>query len=211
MSGVADFSQRPEGDEWEDLSGKKWKKVNGVKVAVNKKATLIYEKRCTICRRDTRWGDRYDHQVWPKSGKCYNCFIEFETELKKSGIYKTFIRNRDLNNLKHFLVDLIGKLNESIAWCNDPINNEIKYVNDDGTSEVETWKDNTDAREIIKRDAERDLQLAKDRLVDIDVELSNQTIDLEIVKNITAKLQDTYKNGRPSTFSPVIKTLNLIT
>ena len=196
MAGTEELRNRKEGEIWSDAAGKKWKKSGGRKIAIDKISNLIIEERCTICNADTRWGNRYDRQVWPKTRKCYDCFVEFETGLKKNGIYETFIRNRDLKNLKSGLVDFKGELIETIAWCNDSINDEIKYVNDDGTNHVETWKDDTDARDKVKEDAQKDLDLVAARLADIETELSTQDINLKVVGTIEQDLKRKYKKGR---------------
>lgn len=203
LSGAQELANRKEGEEWTDLSGKKWKKQNGCKVSNNKKSLLIVEERCMLCNTDVRWGNRYDKQVWPKSRKCYDCFVEFESLLKLKGLYTNFIRNRDLINLNGYLIDFKSKLQETIAWCESPINNQIKYVNDDGTDQLETWTDDTDARLKIKIDASNDLKLVNDRLKDIKEELASLKINTKAVKLIEKELIKKYKKGRPHVFNGV--------
>jgi hypothetical protein len=208
LSGVEELANKKEGDEWVDLSGKKWKKVNGTKKYIPKKASIINEERCILCNADVRWGNRYDHQVWPKTRKCYDCFIEFETLLKAKGLHNNFVRNRDLLNLKGKLLEFKSKLIESIVWCNDINNKEIKYVNDDGSSQVEVWKDDTDIRERIKVDAENDLKLVNDRLKDIENELKTLIVDMKSIKKIEKEFIKKYKKGRPHVYRGVIQVTN---
>lgn len=203
MSGVEDLSNMPEGHQWEDINGKQWKKINGRKVAINKSATILNEERCSICNNDIRWGTKYDKQVWPKTRKCYDCFIEFETQLKIRGLYNSYQRNRDLLNLNGFLIDLKNKLKETIEWCNNPENKKLNYFNDDGATEVETWQDNTDSVEKIKNDASNDLSLVDARLNDIKKELSELNFNNETVKKLELELKDKYKNGRDVGFQSI--------
>ena len=200
MTGVDELRKRKEGEEWTDTAGKNWKKVNGVKMAVGKAATVINEERCTICDADTRWGNKYDRQIWPKTRKCYDCFIEFETLLKGKGLYDTYERHRDLRNVNSYLVDLKSKLTETIEWCENTNNKDLKYFNDDGIEKgdinVETWKDNTDTISKIKEDASKDLTLVNDRLKDVFNELSELKVNLNSIEKCEDNLKIKYKDGR---------------
>lgn len=203
MAGIEDLSSINEGQEWEDASGKRWKKINGRKVAINKSATILNEERCIICNNDVRWGTRHDKQVWPKTRKCYDCFIEFETKLKTKGLYNSYQRNRDLLNLNGVLIELKNKLNETINWCNNPESKKLNYFNDDGTSDIETWKDDTDSINKIKSDAIKDLSLVNDRLNDIDKELKELNFNNNEIKQVELELKEKYKNGRDAGYQTI--------
>lgn len=196
MTGIEELKKRKEGEEWEDARGKKWKKVGGKKVAINKSSTIINEERCMICNADVRWGNRYDKQVWPKTRKCYDCFIEFDTQLKIAGLHQSYEKYRDLTNVNSYLIDFKSKLTETINWCENKDNKKLQYVNDDGSSEIETWIDNTDTIDKIKKDAQTDLKLVNDRLADVEKELNELKINLDLVKNVEIKLKEKYKDGR---------------
>lgn len=207
MAGVEEISNIPEGHEWEDSNGKRWKKINGRKVSINKTAKILNEERCSICNNDVRWGTKYDKQVWPKTRKCYDCFIEFETQLKIKGLYESYQRNRDLLYLNGALTEFKNKLIETIDWCNDPENKQLKYFNDDGTTDIEVWKDDTDSIEKIKTDALNDLSLVNNRLDDIKNELSNLNLNNDEIKKTELQLKEKYKDGRDNKF-PTIEILN---
>lgn len=196
MTGVYELQNRKEGEEWIDDSGKKWKKKNGVKISVNKNSTLINEERCKICHCDVRWGSNEDRRVWPKTQKCYDCFIEFETLLKVKGFHSSYERCRDLKNLKGHLNELKAKLTETINWCNDDKNKKINFFNDDGSTQVETWNDSTGAVEKIKNDALADLVLVVARLSDVKTELDGLDDNSKSVKIVENSLIKKYKNGR---------------
>ena len=71
--------KRKEGEEWEDSQGHKWVWKNKSKRRVSKRATIINEQRCKTCNMDVRWGNYLDDRVWPKTGYCYDCFINFQS------------------------------------------------------------------------------------------------------------------------------------
>ena len=203
MSGTEDLSSRKDGEVWEDGTGKKWKKSGGRKVAQDKKSTIINEERCMCCKADTRWGSRLDKSVWPKTQKCYDCFIEFETILKTKGVFETYKRVRDLKNLNGYLKNLKSKLEQTISWCSSDTNKNIQFFNDIIGAEQEVWNDNTDAIEKIKNDANTDLQLVNDRLVDVSKELTTLSNNDMVIKDTEKELKIKYKNGRDSSFGSI--------
>jgi len=205
MSGVEELAKRKEGEEWEDSAGKKWKKINGRKVYQPKQSTIVNKEECNICKCDVRFGSRYDKQIWPKSGKCYDCFIEFETLLKYKGLYDSYIKKRDFKNLRGTLLDFKAKLEETIKWCNSDSARKIETLNDTGPLSVELTieHDNTDRVDVIKRDAEKDLQLVHDRLKDIEIELPTLSTNDAAIKTIEKQLQKKYKKGRDGSFTTI--------
>jgi hypothetical protein len=203
LMGSYELAEKKEGEEWVDLNGKRWKKVNGVKSPVQQKATIINEERCMFCNTDVRWGNRYDRQVWPKTRKCYDCFIEFETTLKSEGVYNNFIRHRDIINLQSTLIDFKSKLTETVEWCKSDNNKNLNFFNDDGTAEVEVWKDNTGILDKVKTDAENDLKLTNDRLTDIEKELLTLEVDMKTVKKVEKRFIKKYKKGRPDYYTGI--------
>jgi hypothetical protein len=106
-------NKRKEGDEWEDSQGRKWVWKNGSKRRVPKRATIINEQRCKCCNMDVRWGNYLDDRVWPKTGYCYDCFINFQTELKMMGMFEVYNELQDLKNERSILEDYKKKFEES--------------------------------------------------------------------------------------------------
>jgi hypothetical protein len=202
-----DLKKRKEGEEWEDASGAKWKKVNGKKVGIDNIKTKVLDAVkdihvCKICKCDTRFSSRksqyLDHKVIFKTGKCYDCFIEFETHLKSKGIYESYCRKRDLKYLKGYLTDFKTKLEDTIAWCNTDDARKIQTLNDTGPDSVELVieNDDTDRVDVIKKDALKDLELVNARLNDIQAELSDFKLNESDVDGIEEMMISKYKNGR---------------
>jgi hypothetical protein len=107
------------------------------------------------------------------------------------------------------LTDFKSKLIETIKWCENSNNKDLKFFNDDGTSDMEVWSDNSGTLEKIKGDAEKDLKLVKDRLSDIKVELKTLIVDVKSIKKIEKNFIKKYKNGRPNEYHGVKLVNNL--
>lgn len=174
---------RKEGDEWEDSNGNRWKKENGYRKRISKNAKIIIEKRCKGCNKDTRWGNYLDDRVWPKSGFCYNCFVENETKMKIAGVYKEFDRLRELRNVKSFLMDHKQKMDEAKLFCEQHQGEPVVFYNEDGSSE--TWEGKEDYSKILE-DVTADLKKINERLESIDSEI-NECEEVLKSKNISLK------------------------
>ena len=75
-------SKRKEGEEWEDGQGNKWIWKNGTKRKVSKLGQIKIDQRCSICNADMKFGNYLDDRFFPKTGKCYDCTISFDSKLK---------------------------------------------------------------------------------------------------------------------------------
>jgi hypothetical protein len=85
-----------------------------------------------------KWGTRLDDKIFPKTGRCYDCNIEFESKLKHQGKYDFYEKQKIFKNQLGFCQDLKIKLEESIEYL-EKSSDDINYINEDGT--LETWKD----------------------------------------------------------------------
>jgi len=151
---VGDDSTRKEGEIWEDSSGKTWIKKNGYKKRVNKLGKVSSEslkKICSVCSADVRWGSDLDDKIFPKTGRCYDCNVAFESKLKVQNKFENYEKIKVLQNQRGFCLDLKGKLEESINYLKTS-SDDIVYLNEDGTKEV--WKDT--ARAQVLSAAEND-------------------------------------------------------
>lgn len=165
-------SNRKEGEEWEDSFGRRWVIKDGYKKRLPKKSTVINEKRCKCCNMDTRWGNYLDHNVWSKSGLCYDCFIENETKLRIKGVWKDYNKLRDLKNIKSYLTDHKQKFEEAKKWCEDHKDDPVSFMEEDGS--MEKWEGKQDHTKILK-DVTEDLNKINERLSNIDVEIDELT------------------------------------
>lgn len=172
-----DIADRKEGEEWEDSLGRRWTKKDGYKKRLPKKSTIVNEKRCKHCNMDVRWGNYLDDRVWPKSGLCYDCFIDHETKFRIKGVWTEFNKLRELRNEKSFLLDYKSKFEETKKWCEEHKDDAVTFLEEDGSKE--TWDGKMDYTKILE-DVNGDLKMANDRLEIIDEEINKL---LEIYEN----------------------------
>jgi len=68
---------------------------------------------------------------------CFNCFIDYEAELKKNGLYEDYLMHARKGNLKFFIAELEQKFTEALK-------EDSGYVTEQG--DIETWKVNKTAQ-----------------------------------------------------------------
>jgi len=166
---VPDFKKRKEGETWTDAQNKSWIFKGGRKKRVNKSVKINPDDvrlRCKDCQMDVKWGNYLDDRVFYKSGRCYDCLIKFETKLKRDGEFRHYEQVKIFKNQKGFCLDLKGKLEDTIKYLENS-NEDIVYINEDGSKDV--WKDTTKGQ--VLEDAKRDYQECLDALVRIDEQL----------------------------------------
>lgn len=136
-----DSINRKDGETWVDATGNSWIFKNGRKKRINKKYKIDPEDirmRCKDCNMDMKWGKKLDDVIFPKTGRCYDCNIKFETLLKVKGLYKDYITYKSLKSQESFCKELKSMLEESINHIENR-SEDIVYFNSDGSQEI--WKD----------------------------------------------------------------------
>ena len=124
ISGVGYTKQNEfheEGDVWE-ADGRTWTIKDGIKQNITKldqaKKTHKLPMFCPSCNKLTY--EHRDKNVYKIHGKCLNCVIDMEHDLKQQGIweeYKNNINNADIDGLvemyKNWMFEQINKENNS--------------------------------------------------------------------------------------------------
>ncbi len=64
---------------------------------------------------------------------CFDCFIDYEAELRRNGLYEDYLMHSRKGNLKLFIKELEQRFSEALEY-ND------SFVTEQG--DVETWKTN---------------------------------------------------------------------
>ena len=135
QSGYKRSSKRhKEGDIWEE-GGKQWTIKNGLKQNITKldsaKKAVQVPLRCPKC------GGSMHHHLSKKIYKihkmCFDCFIDYEAELRRNGLYEDYLMHSRKGNLKLFIKELEQRFSEALEY-ND------SFVTEQG--DVETWKTN---------------------------------------------------------------------
>lgn len=160
---VADRS-RKEGEEWKDTQGNSWVKKNGHRQKISIKAKYIFEERCSICNADVRWGNRLDAKIHPKTGRCYECNIAFESKLRLAGLFPDYETFKVVNNELSALKDMRDKISDSIPFLENytPKTKDPQFFNEDGSSEF--WADDTDRRTTVLASLKSDLILVNEKI-----------------------------------------------
>lgn len=160
QAGIRPFTQvgyegtqqkREIGEIWEDSKGKAWIKTgpNSIR-SHNPKADLIKEEinkkwKCRRCEKDFRWSsNKLDEKMLNKTGMCFDCVAEYETELRLLGKFNDYANKKVLKNKLSYAEDMRQKLKESFKYTK--ANKVIKYVNSNGM--VEEWE-NTSREELM--------------------------------------------------------------
>lgn len=90
---------------------------------------------CKKCGKNCRlFGKRLDEKVILRTGRCFNCLIDYETELRIKGEYEEYAKKKINENAKSWLKEF----KESLQDYKKQYSEEIKsYVTQDG--EIEEW------------------------------------------------------------------------
>ena len=132
-----------EGDIWES-DGKKWTIKDGILQNITKldivKKKYLTPIFCPECK--DQMNHKFDSKFYKKHGKCYDCVIKFETELKRLGIwkeYETNIINGNIDGIiKDFTAYIYDRLEES----------ERQYITEQGV--MEKWDGKLDRDRVLE-------------------------------------------------------------
>lgn len=132
-----------EGDIWEE-SGKKWTIKNGIKQNVTKldkaKKVNMLPLFCPCCSKPMN--KPFDKDYYNIHKKCFDCVIEFETELRRIGAWDEYYRNIHNSEIDGFIENF--KL-----WVEDQLNeSNNSFITEAG--DVEKWIGKYDKSKIIE-------------------------------------------------------------
>lgn len=121
-----------EGDVWEE-NGRQWTIKNGVKQNITKldkaKKLVVMPLFCPCCKNLMK--NKNDKLFYIQYSRCFDCQVEFETDLRKLGLweeYEKHIINSDVDNL----------IKDYSIWIDEAINNSNEsFITEAG--DVEKW------------------------------------------------------------------------
>jgi hypothetical protein len=172
-------NKRKEGEIWEDSQGSKWIWKNGSKIKVPKIAKIIIEQRCNICNADTKWGNYLDQKVYPKTGRCYDCNIAFDSKLKILGVFEDYEKHKIYKSMFSEMNDFKQQMEESITYLeSDNSIPKLQYFNEDGSQEF--WTDDTDMKSKVLTDLKKDLINVVERIDELNTKISELKYDSSI-------------------------------
>jgi hypothetical protein len=175
-----------DGDIWTDKDGVTW-----IQKGASRISKKLYDTRestrqiCSCCKKDIFWSnDPNDTKMFNKTGKCYDCIVEEEHQMRIEGTFDIYEKIKIINNQKSFLKDLEQKIQESLNWLQNK-SNKIEYTNEDGS--IETWTDIS--RESFIENANKDMDEIKKSLI-----LCDQSIQLLETELYERKSKQTTKS-----------------
>ena len=93
QSGYTPIEEKHEiGDIWTDSDGKKWEQKNGYRVNITKLANTGVAEQCSDCQKYIV--KKWDKDVYFWNGRCYYCQIDFEAELRGTGKYEEWLKEK---------------------------------------------------------------------------------------------------------------------
>lgn len=123
-----------EGDIWEE-SGRTWTIKDGLKQNITKldaaKKALQIPLTCPKCAGTMNY--HLSQKMYKIHKMCFDCVINYETELRRAGLYDTYEKAMIQGSLKAFLVDVE-------QYILDSINTVDTFVTEHG--DIEDWKGN---------------------------------------------------------------------
>lgn len=183
-------NKRKEGEIWEDSQGNKWMWKNGIKRKVPKIAQIKIEQKCSICNADTKWGNYLDLKVYPKTGRCYDCNITFDSKLKILGVFEDYEKHKIYKNMISEMNDFKQQMEESITYLSaDNSLPKLQYFNEDGSQEF--WTDDTDMKTKVLTDLKKDLISVNDRIDELNKKISELKYDSSIEEKAKKMTLDT--------------------
>lgn len=149
---------RNEGDVWEE-DGKKWTLKNGIKQSVTRfdslKKAISLPIACPKCNKGMK-STSLNKKMWPIHKMCFNCVIEMETELKRTGQFEEYVRDLTTRGIKTYIKDLEDALLDMASESNE------SFVTEAG--DIEKWAGNGLNDEKLTQDLQEYIQKLKDHV-----------------------------------------------
>lgn len=152
--------KRAEGDIWEDMDGKKWTIKNGIKQNVTKLDLAKTPWFCPVCEKSM--SHRLDDKFWNLRGKCFDCVIKEETEIRRQGKWKEYEEKIMRANYIASLKDRIAELQHYHDTVSSP---SFVHADNERILMIEKW--DVDA-EKIKKDLLIDIEEMKKHLAEVE-------------------------------------------
>jgi hypothetical protein len=149
--------EHKEGDVWEE-NGKNWTIKNGIKQTITRldsiKKSLLVPIVCPNCNKAMA-NNNLNKKMWPLHGKCFDCVITMETELKRIGKFEEYQRNMIHSGIRTYVKELEDLLLELVLGAP-----KESFVTEAG--DIEEWRGgNIDTTQMVK-DLQEHIQSLKD-------------------------------------------------
>jgi len=154
---VKQYVEHKEGDVWEE-NGKNWTIKNGLKQTITRldsiKKSLLLPIICPNCSKAMA-NSPLNKKMWPLHGKCFDCVINMESELKRTGKFEEYQRNMVHSGIKTHIKEMEDLLLELALGAS-----KESFVTEAG--DIEEWRGgNIDTTQMIE-DLQEYIQSLKD-------------------------------------------------
>ena len=141
--------ERIEGDTWEDAEGKKWVRKTGFNERLTKLDTAKTPWFCPECEKSMP--HKLDTKFWRIRGKCMDCVIKEETEMKRIGAYAEYEKRKLKENYISAIKYKLEELEDLKHTISAP---SFIHADNEKILMVEQWNVDIDA---VKKDIQEDI------------------------------------------------------
>jgi len=131
-----------EGDVWE-ANGRKWTIKDGIKQNITKLDKVKQAAMPMFCPNcGSIMNHKFDSMFFSTHKKCYDCVIEFETELKKKGLWEAYQAKIINSDIDAFISDYKEFVHSKLAESN------MGFVSEAG--DVERWVGSMNKEKVLE-------------------------------------------------------------
>ena len=127
------YERYTEGDIWEE-AGKTWTIKNGIKQNITKldkaKKAAFIPLTCPKCKSSMK--HHLAKKMFRIHGFCFDCTVEYESDLKKAGLYNNYEKQMMKGNLGSFAKNVE-------EWIKESLDSSFSMVTEQG--DIEAWGD----------------------------------------------------------------------
>ena len=150
------------GEEYKDRNGQTWIRTEEGQLEQKTRFLGKYTMPffCPKCGKIMK--GKADNKMWNLHGKCINCVVEEETQMRINGTYEEYEKKKIMKNAKSWMKDM-----EQVAeeWINDNNKDKQQFImNSQG--ELETWD--------VKDKKNHNLENLKKNLTDVEKQLKEK-------------------------------------
>jgi hypothetical protein len=141
--------KRNEGEVWTDENGKRWTIKNGIPQSISNLEGAKTPWFCPECQNTM--SHRLDTKFWRLRGKCMECVVKEETEMRRLGKWKEYEEQKVRENFVSSLKDKIQELQDLYNTTTSP---EFIYADSEKILMTEKWNIDIDK---VKQDILEDI------------------------------------------------------
>lgn len=162
-STLSDRPKHPEiGDTWEDENGKIWEQKNGYVANIPKMSHFKTPTFCPTCNKIMK---RVDNKMWMRTGKCLDCTVDHESELRAKGLFELYEKYKLEKNIRAWIRDMRRGLEDVVSAYSGGMTNVFddgRFEQWDGVSDEQAQEMFNNAETILSQYEQKADNLAKE-------------------------------------------------